>query len=465
MSADTVEVVYREWMRVDVMTRTQKESGIESKNSAGEDKDVDEHRIEGIGAGDRPVGRGGHAIAHLNGEQCDTDIQDSSSSSAPTHSSYLLIGGADRSGTAFGDVWELRCAFADAASPSQGSHRAADTWTWTRCIDAHGNELNIPPRSGATAVAMGARVVLFGGQDPVSGSCFNDTIILERVHVGGGLSPSVWTWRRSMPSESSPAPPARHSHVCTSASSRLMVLFGGASHTHGLLGDLWIFDTDTESWTHRKPDGESPAPREMAAATRITLSLAPSSAADESSADGGHEHRGLLIHGGRGEAGVLGDAHLLRFRDWRWQKLSAAGSLPAQVSGAVDRLSSVSQTRCAHCAVGISASRVLLCGGFDGAEVTGKAFIIDVDERVRETVDGDSSHQDADGGGSDRNSVYAIVDSIRNDNTAARFASAAVAMRAPPERIGDVNVRVTHVCLVGGVTAEADLADVLLLLS
>ena len=95
MSADTVEVVYREWMRVDVMTRTQKESGIESKNSAGEDKDVDEHRIEGIGAGDRPVGRGGHAIAHLNGEQCDTDIQDSSSSSAPTHSSYLLIGGAD----------------------------------------------------------------------------------------------------------------------------------------------------------------------------------------------------------------------------------------------------------------------------------------------------------------------------------------------------------------------------------
>ena len=403
MTDDEVEVVYRAWARVD--------DGDDGARADNDDSSV----------GDRaPAGRGGHAVA------------------SASDGILVVAGGADRTGASFDDVWELHMrAPATGAAPSRAS--------WRRAEDAEGRPVSIAPaRSGAAAAGLGdGTVVVFGGQDPVSGTCFNDTKVLRRRPREDGGGARAWTVECVAPGR--PAPPPRHSHVCVRLDARLMLLFGGASTTHGLLNDVWVFDAHEMLWSLKSTCGPTPPPREMAAAAAVRREPAAAAAAADDDddaargarrADAGWSECAVVVHGGRGEAGdVLGDCHLLDLETWAWSSIQlAAGDDGGRT-----------MARCAHCAVAVSDTRIVCCGGFDGVSVTGEVLCIDLER--------------AGGAGPPIASASGAPAPVRNPELAARLSPAAAGV--PSGRRGP-----RHVCVVGGVSlaSESDRCDALVLL-
>ena len=249
MTKSVAEVVYREWIRVDAGR-----PGVSDCDTDGGAEAV------------APADRGGHAAASVS------------------DGTILAMCGADRTGSSFDDVWELRVTRSDAGGDAISTDAA-----WRRALGSDGKPVCITPaRSGVTAASLGAdrndsdTVVVFGGQDPMSGVCFNDTHIMQRRKAGS--HDGAWALERV--AAGAPTPPARHSHVCIGLDDRLMLLFGGASTSHGLLNDVWIFDSHEKRWSLQKTEGSSPIAREMAAGVvvrkqrRATEEQQPSDPAD-----------------------------------------------------------------------------------------------------------------------------------------------------------------------------------------
>lgn len=163
----------------------------------------------------------------------------------------------------------------------------ADVYAWTK-ITPTSQDVDPLPRGGASMSVVQGKVWMFGGQDPLSGICFSDFVVLD---------PATWEWSRPQPRGD--PPPSRHSHVAGVIKDRVIVIFGGAG-VHGPLGDTWLFDTETLTWMRPTVSGQAPAPREMAAACILK--------------DGR-----LFVHGGRGSSGaILSDAVILDVDAMRW---------------------------------------------------------------------------------------------------------------------------------------------------
>jgi len=105
------------------------------------------------------------------------------------------------------------------------------------------------PRFNATLEDLGdGRLLLFGGRD-AAGVWLGDTWVFE-------VDTSTWT-------ELTPAssPPARNAHGMALVEPGTVVLFGGtASGGGGGMGDTWSFDVAAEEWTQVLPP-TSPPPR------------------------------------------------------------------------------------------------------------------------------------------------------------------------------------------------------------
>lgn len=69
-----------------------------------------------------------------------------------------------------------------------------------------------------------------------------------------------------------PQPATRWLHTAV-ALANSMVVFGGVSETHQVLGDLWMFDPKSNSWMPASPGGPLPLPREGHAATASGTSM------------------------------------------------------------------------------------------------------------------------------------------------------------------------------------------------
>jgi len=163
----------------------------------------------------------------------------------------------------------------------------ADVYAWTKVTPSI-VDVDPLPRGGASMSVAGGKVWMFGGQDPISGICFADFVVLD---------PNTWEWSR--PQISGDPPASRHSHVAGVFKDRVIVVYGGAG-AQGTLGDVHCFDTETLTWTRPAIGGQAPAAREMAAGCML--------------ADGR-----LFVHGGRSPEGhVLSDLAVLDLEKMEW---------------------------------------------------------------------------------------------------------------------------------------------------
>lgn len=148
--------------------------------------------------------------------------------------------------------------------------------------------MRLVPKSGASMTAVGDTLYVFGGQETVTGTCFNAVEVLDTV-----------SWRWSVLDVAGGLPPARHSHVTGLLGSNCLLVHGGAS-SQGALADVWILNTDQKVWTRPEIVGASPPAREMHAAVMT----------DDTT---------LLIYGGRSNDGrVLCDAALFDCNTMSW---------------------------------------------------------------------------------------------------------------------------------------------------
>uniref|UniRef100_A0A673WWE2 Host cell factor 1 n=1 Tax=Salmo trutta TaxID=8032 RepID=A0A673WWE2_SALTR len=166
----------------------------------------------------------------------------------------LVFGGMVEYGKYSNDLYELQ----------------ASRWEWKR-LKAKSPKNGPPPcpRLGHSFSLVGNKCYLFGGlandsEDPKNNipRYLNDLYTLE-LRAGS----SVVGW--DIPITYGVLPPPRESHtaVVYTEKSRL-VIYGGMSGCR--LGDLWILDIDTLTWSKPSINGTAPLPRSLHSATTIT---------------------------------------------------------------------------------------------------------------------------------------------------------------------------------------------------
>ncbi|KAM9325638.1 host cell factor 1 [Gastrophryne carolinensis] len=170
----------------------------------------------------------------------------------------LVFGGMVEYGKYSNDLYELQ----------------ASRWEWKR-LKAKAPKNGPPPcpRLGHSFSLVGNKCYLFGGlandsEDPKNNipRYLNDLYILE-LRPGSG----VVGW--DIPITYGILPPPRESHTAVvytekeSKKSRL-VIYGGMSGCR--LGDLWILDIDTLTWSKPTLHGAAPLPRSLHSATTIS---------------------------------------------------------------------------------------------------------------------------------------------------------------------------------------------------
>ncbi|XP_062283164.1 host cell factor 1b [Scomber scombrus] len=167
----------------------------------------------------------------------------------------LVFGGMVEYGKYSNDLYELQ----------------ASRWEWKRLKAKPPKNHPLPcPRLGHSFSLIGSRCYLFGGlandsEDPKNNipRYLNDLFCLE-LRPGS----SVVGWE--LPVTSGPPPPPRESHTAVVTSGRganRLIIYGGMSGCR--LGDLWVLDIDSLTWS--KPDlgGAAPMPRSLHSATTI----------------------------------------------------------------------------------------------------------------------------------------------------------------------------------------------------
>ncbi|XP_053281564.1 host cell factor 1b isoform X2 [Pleuronectes platessa] len=167
----------------------------------------------------------------------------------------LVFGGMVEYGKYSSDLYELQ----------------ASRWEWKR-LKAKAPKNGPPPcpRLGHSFSLIGSRCYLFGGlandsEDPKNNipRYLNDLYCLE-LRPGS----SVVGWE--VPLTSGPPPPPRESHTAVVTSGRgenRLIIYGGMSGCR--LGDLWVLDIDTLTWTKPGLSGTAPVPRSLHSATAI----------------------------------------------------------------------------------------------------------------------------------------------------------------------------------------------------
>mmetsp|Transcript_27095 Transcript_27095/g.59195 ORF Transcript_27095/g.59195 Transcript_27095/m.59195 type:complete len:337 (-) Transcript_27095:669-1679(-) len=218
---------------------------------------------------------------------------------------------------------------------------AHDQFEWTRISPSISPGCQIAARSGATLTLIRDKIYMFGGQEPVSETRFGDLKCLDT---------NTWEWS-NVETRGGP-PPARHSHCAGCLADQCLLVYGGSGH-QGTLSDVWLFNVDQGSWSRPSVSGQHPAGREMHSGVMV----------DDTT---------MLVYGGRSSDGrILCDAAVLDAKQMKW---TATEFTPFQ--------------RCAHVSIALSASddqagtsssghAVLIYGGYSGEAVEGDILKID----------------------------------------------------------------------------------------
>ena len=140
----------------------------------------------------------------------------------------LLIYGGNRAKETFDDAWLF--SFSRSA--------------WSRVRPAFGSP-RPPPLWGASSVAYGNTMWLFGGHDNES-SCVADLWSLDW---------DTKTWRRHDDDDGGPAARKGHSAVVYG---HCMIVYGGHDSSAEFMNDLWAFDFEEETWREVELDAKAP---------------------------------------------------------------------------------------------------------------------------------------------------------------------------------------------------------------
>uniref|UniRef100_A0A1A9WYE2 Host cell factor Kelch-repeats domain-containing protein n=1 Tax=Glossina brevipalpis TaxID=37001 RepID=A0A1A9WYE2_9MUSC len=228
----------------------------------------------------------------------------------------------------------------------------ATKWEWRKMYpDPPDNDLPPCPRLGHSFTLVGDRVFLFGGlanesDDPKNNipKYLNDLYILETrgVHSHSGK----WI----IPKTYGECPPPRESHTgvsftCKSTGQLNLLIYGGMSGCR--LGDLWLLNVDSMSWSKPKTRGRAPLPRSLHSSTMIDNKM--------------------YVFGGWVPL-VVNDSKATTEREWKCTNTLAVLDLDSMIweNVTMDSLEEdVPRARAGHCAVGIN-SRLYVWSGRDG---------------------------------------------------------------------------------------------------
>lgn len=215
------------------------------------------------------------------------------------------------------------------------------------------------PRLGHSFTLIGNKVFLFGGlandsDDPKNNipRYLNDLYILEIKSYSSGNTSLQW----ESPNYYGTPPPPRESHTAVAYSPNgdirgsKLIIYGGMSGCR--LGDLWLLDIDSMTWSKPAVNGPPPLPRSLHSATLL-------------------DHR-MYVFGGWVPLVVDNDARAnsgnVHEKEWKCTNTLATLNLDSMTWEYVSQESfeeSVPRARAGHCAVGIS-SRLYIWSGRDG---------------------------------------------------------------------------------------------------
>ncbi|XP_078605037.1 kelch domain-containing protein 1-like [Branchiostoma floridae x Branchiostoma japonicum] len=195
-----------------------------------------------------------------------------------------------------------------------------ETWSWNEVTDTQGPAPS--PRDKVASATVGNKVYFFGGFGPKDGWDTEESTMSEdeeeEEDVGQGAK-FTWyddlyifdtdtnTWENPEPLKlGAPTPRAAHA-LC--AMGKKLVVFGGRDR-EARKNDLYILDTETMKWQQCKVSGQQPEPRSFHTATAV-----------------GHR---VVITGGRG----LQDQHFADFNIFdtktkEWLQPALHGTKPA----------------------------------------------------------------------------------------------------------------------------------------
>ncbi|GAB0092079.1 Host cell factor [Sergentomyia squamirostris] len=245
----------------------------------------------------------------------------------------LVFGGMVEYGKYSNDLYELQ----------------ATKWEWRKLKatpPSHPNTLPCP-RLGHTFTLVGDRVFLFGGlanesDDPKNNipKYLNDLYVLNIRN-----DPPTW----EVPITNGEAPPPRESHTCVvytdSHLKTFLVIYGGMSGYR--LGDLWMLDTQSLTWSRPEIAGSPPLPRSLHSSTLIGSRM--------------------FVFGGWVPC-LSDDTKLNSEKEWKCTNSLACLNLESRTweNISIDNaLESIPRARAGHSAVGIQ-SRLYVWSGRDG---------------------------------------------------------------------------------------------------
>ena len=287
-----------------------------------------------------------------------------------------LIGGADRTGNVYSDVWEYVPSPSESAEISDSVAAAGPAAGTATAVASEGGapvgwraqelagEINM--RSGHAAVALAASplegcsasILVFGGQDPRSSVLLADLRVLH-IPARAGIDA---TWSAGALTPLGTPPEARNGHsLASDAASSTLWLFGGAD-ADGHLNDLHRLTLPR--WASpRESDGAAVAERPAGEAGEEATWDSPACTGKPPAAREMHvaavlpERHQLLIHGGRSNETLLDDLHLLALDTLVW---AASITTPCRRVGHAAAL--------VPSATPSTSSKLLLFGGFSGEQ-------------------------------------------------------------------------------------------------
>ncbi|XP_036221617.1 host cell factor isoform X2 [Bactrocera oleae] len=228
----------------------------------------------------------------------------------------------------------------------------ATKWEWRKMQPELPDNMPAPcPRLGHSFTIVGDRIFLFGGlanesDDPKNNipKYLNDLYILETrgVHSHNGK----WI----MPKTYGENPPPRESHTGVAFTSKNtnklhLLIYGGMSGCR--LGDLWLLEVDSMTWSKPRTRGPAPLPRSLHSATMICNKM--------------------YVFGGWVPL-LTNDSKSTTEREWKCTNTLAVLDLDSMTweNVTVDSVDEdVPRARAGHCAVGIQ-SRLYVWSGRDG---------------------------------------------------------------------------------------------------
>ncbi|XP_036334967.1 host cell factor-like isoform X1 [Rhagoletis pomonella] len=228
----------------------------------------------------------------------------------------------------------------------------ATKWEWRKMNPELPDNGPAPcPRLGHSFTMVGDRIFLFGGlanesDDPKNNipKYLNDLYILETraVHSHNGK----WI----IPKTYGESPPPRESHTGVAFTSKTtnklnLLIYGGMSGCR--LGDLWLLDVDSMTWSKPRTRGHAPLPRSLHSATMICNKM--------------------YVFGGWVPL-LINDSKATTEREWKCTNTLAVLDLDSMTweNVTVDTVDEdVPRARAGHCAVGIQ-SRLYVWSGRDG---------------------------------------------------------------------------------------------------